>query len=203
MKIELQNEDKIVVELTRTDLKTLDITYEDMDYSNIETRRVIWTLLDEAKRVLGKDISPAERMLIEALPLEDGGCVLYFTVLPSSGYDKNSKRLVMKKEAEPILLYTKDCDSFIGAVEILKDTGGRHKGFNSYILSDAYYTVVYPKLTQSDYFIRNLCEYCDIVDADMTKISEVSEYGKHLKSFSERIDSGAPVFSAENIASRN
>ncbi|HZK21372.1 MAG TPA: adaptor protein MecA [Oscillospiraceae bacterium] len=203
MKIELQNEDKIVVELTKTDLKSLDITYEDMDYSNIETRRVIWTLLDEAKRVLGKDISPAERMLIEALPLEDGGCVLYFTVLPSSGYDKSSKRLVMKKEAEPILLYTKDCNSFIDSVGILKEMSGRHKGYSSYILSDAYYTVVYPKLTQSDYFVRGLCEYCDIVDADMTKISQVSEYGEYLKSFSERVDCKTPIISAENIASCN
>ncbi|HOD02997.1 MAG TPA: adaptor protein MecA, partial [Clostridiales bacterium] len=105
MKIELHNEDKIVVQLTSMDLKTLDITYEDMDYANIETRRVIWTLLDEARRVLGKDISTTERMLIEALPSEDGGCVLYFTVLPSSGCENSGKRLVMKKEAEPILLY--------------------------------------------------------------------------------------------------
>ncbi len=203
MKIELQNGDKIVIELTSLDLKTLDITYEDMDYSNIETRRVIWTLLDEARRVLGKDISTAERMLIEALPSDDGGCVLYFTVLPSSGQDRNGKRLVMKKEAEPMLLNTGDCDSFIGAVESLKSMGNRHKGFCSFYLAGEYYTVVYPKLTQSEYIVRSLCEYCDIVEADTVKISEISEHGKYIESFSQRVDSCSPVACAENVASRN
>lgn len=203
MKIELHNEDKIVVQLTSMDLKTLDITYEDMDYANIETRRVIWTLLDEARRVLGKDISTTERMLIEALPSEDGGCVLYFTVLPSSGCENSGKRLVMKKEAEPILLYTANCDSFIGVIETLKGCRNKHKGFSSYILAGEYYTVIYPKLTQSEYFITHLCEFCDIYESDIKKISEIIEYGKYIESFSERGDSGSSVACAENIASRN
>ncbi len=81
MKIEAPQENKIVVELTDEDMTDLDITYEKMDYSNIETRRVIWTLLDRARRTLGRDIDPSGKMLIEALPKPTGGCVIYFTVL--------------------------------------------------------------------------------------------------------------------------
>ena len=81
MKIEAPQENRIVVELTRADMSELDITYEEMDYSNIETRRVIWTILDRARTVLCRDIDPSEKMLIETVPTEDGGCVLYFTVL--------------------------------------------------------------------------------------------------------------------------
>lgn len=198
MKIELQNEDKIVVELTSSDLKTLDITYEDMDYSNIETRRVIWTLLDEARRVLGKDINTAERMLIEALPSDNGGCILYFTVLPASGCDRSSKRLIMKKEAEPILLCTEECDNFIGAVEALRKMENRYKSFNSYLLENEYYIIVYPKLTHSDYCIRCLCEYCDIIETDRTGFSKIDEYGKYLDSFSEEIDCSLSVRGCED-----
>ena len=68
MKIEAPEENKIVVRLTADDMTKLHITYEEMDYANIETRRVIWTLLDEARRELGRDIDPSGRMLIEALP---------------------------------------------------------------------------------------------------------------------------------------
>ena len=81
MKIEAPEENKIVVRLTADDMTKLHITYEEMDYANIETRRVIWTLLDEARRELGRDIDPSGRMLIEALPAREGGCVLQFTVL--------------------------------------------------------------------------------------------------------------------------
>ena len=81
MKIEAPQENKIVVELTREDMCELDITYEEMDYGNIETRRVIWTILDRARRTLRRDIDPSEKMLIETAPTPQGGCVLYFTVL--------------------------------------------------------------------------------------------------------------------------
>ena len=54
MKIEAPEENKIVVRLTADDMTKLHITYEEMDYANIETRRVIWTLLDEARRELGE-----------------------------------------------------------------------------------------------------------------------------------------------------
>ncbi len=81
MKIEAPSENKIIVDLTGEDMCALDITYEEMDYSNIETRRVIWTLLDQARQTLGRDIDPTVRMLIEAMPKKSGGCVLSFTVM--------------------------------------------------------------------------------------------------------------------------
>ena len=51
-----------------------------MDYSNIETRRVVWTLLDRAGHELKRDIDPSVRMIIEAVPAGRGGCVLKFTL---------------------------------------------------------------------------------------------------------------------------
>ncbi len=83
LKIEAISDNRISVELTQQDMTELDITYEEMDYSNIETRRVIWTLLDRARETLGRDIDPCGRMLIEAVPKPEGGCTLNFTVLTS------------------------------------------------------------------------------------------------------------------------
>lgn len=80
MKINSPNKAKIIVELTRDDMTELDITYENMDYSNIETRRVIWTLLDKARLELGRDIDPSGKLTIETIPLEKGGCVIFFTI---------------------------------------------------------------------------------------------------------------------------
>lgn len=81
VKIVSPQENKIVVELTLADMTELDITYEEMDYGNIETRRVIWTILDRARHTLCRDIDPSGKMLIESVPTPDGGCVLYITVL--------------------------------------------------------------------------------------------------------------------------
>jgi hypothetical protein len=46
LKIEAISDEKILVALSDKDMDELQITYDEMDYSNIETRRVIWTILD-------------------------------------------------------------------------------------------------------------------------------------------------------------
>ena len=81
MRIEAHDDYRIAVELSDEDMDELEITYEDLDYSNIETRRVLWTILDEARQALGKEINLSEKMLIEAVPSGKGGCTIYFTVL--------------------------------------------------------------------------------------------------------------------------
>lgn len=80
MKIESPNESKIIVELSDEDMTNLDITYDELDYSNIETRRVIWTILAKARKLLGRDIDPSGEMTIETLPSGEGGCMILFTV---------------------------------------------------------------------------------------------------------------------------
>lgn len=102
MKIEAPESNKIVIRLTAGDLSKLHITYEEMDYANIETRRVIWTLLDEARRELGRDIDPSGRMLIEALPAKEGGCVLRFTVLQQEE-QVQQPRLSLRRSVSPLI----------------------------------------------------------------------------------------------------
>ena len=71
---------KFLVGLSRRDMEQLDITYDKMDYSNIETRRVIWTILERVRQSTGKDVDPSGNLMIEAAPDSAGGCFLMFTV---------------------------------------------------------------------------------------------------------------------------
>ena len=68
MDIQPISSNKFLVGLSRDDMIDLDITYDDMDYSNIETRRVIWTILDTVRRDTGRDVDPSGSLMIEAAP---------------------------------------------------------------------------------------------------------------------------------------
>ena len=68
MKIQAPAENRITIELSARDMDALNITYEQMDYSNIETRRVVWTLLDRAGHELKRDIDPSGRMISKRCP---------------------------------------------------------------------------------------------------------------------------------------
>jgi len=124
LKIEATQENKIIVELTESDMLELGITYDQMDYSNIETRRVIWTLLDRARQTLGRDIDPSGKMLIEALPGLRGGCVIYFTVLEGDMRPCGSKSLVQVKKESAVATYEfASLDALMDCAEAIRHSG--------------------------------------------------------------------------------
>lgn len=116
MNINSPAEDKIIVELTEQDMLGLDITYDEMDYSTTETRRVIWTLLDEAGKALGRELDPSRRMIIEAIPKSEGGCVLNFTLLDTAKRI-NPQKQFLKKQSGCILCEFDNLDILYRAAE--------------------------------------------------------------------------------------
>ncbi len=119
MKINSPAENRIIVDLNKQDMIELDITYEEMDYSTIETRRVIWTVLDAAGKVLGKTLDPSRRMIIEAIPRNEGGCTLFFTILEDSKSSLHRKS-TLKKQVESIICEFPDLESLFSAVSKLE-----------------------------------------------------------------------------------
>ena len=179
MKIESNGEEKITVTLSQTDMNDLDITYDEMDYSNIETRRVIWTILDKARKTLGKSVDTDGKLLIEVSPSEDGGCILHFTNSPL-GDSKSKKRLIMKKEAEPILFCPWDENSFLDCLKIAPKLKDFIKASEPYEYNDSFYIIFRPKLTFSEKILHILCEFGNACISTEWEISKLYEYGTAL-----------------------
>ena len=181
MNIQADGDEKFAVTLSHQDMNELDITYDEMDYSNIETRRVIWTVLDEAKRVLGKPINTDGRLLVQVSPADDGGCLMLFTQMPL--LENNSKkRLVMKKDAEPILWRAFDCNSFLDALNILKNQTQFTRNIETYLYKNKYYIIIHPKPSFLEKIELSLCEYGETVEGDKGSIAKIYEYAKPLLS---------------------
>ncbi len=80
MKINAPKEEYIFIELNRSDMEKLHLSYAEMDYSNEETRKAIYSVLREAKLSLGQNFELSDTLKVEALPRDDGGCLLFFTI---------------------------------------------------------------------------------------------------------------------------
>jgi len=91
MRIEAITRRKIVVELSPEDMTTLDITYEALDYASVDTRRVIWVILDRVRECTGCDIDPSGQLLIDAMPRPTGGCILFFTLRGAGGASEGAE----------------------------------------------------------------------------------------------------------------
>lgn len=179
LKIEADGEEKISVTLTENDMKDLDITYEDMDYSNIETRRVIWTILDEAKRVLGKNINIDNRLLVQVSPAECGGCVIRFTQSDNKS-SFSGRRLIMKKDCEPILFRAFDTDAFIDCKKTLDEMKSYSQSIELFRCDGEYYAVIKPQVSSTDKMLMRLCEYGDAAISQRKEICRVYERGISL-----------------------
>lgn len=70
------SESALKVCLTREDMELYDIEFDELDYSNTQTRRIIWSILDEAKRTLGFE-AVRENIYIRAFKCMSGGCELF------------------------------------------------------------------------------------------------------------------------------
>jgi hypothetical protein len=100
MRIEAITRRKIVVELSAEDMSALDITYEALDYASVDTRRVIWVILDRVRECTGCDIDPSGQLLIDAMPRPTGGCILFFTLRsnPSDGAEPAAEPFAAPRE---------------------------------------------------------------------------------------------------------
>ena len=96
MKINPVNDYRVEVELCEAEMDRLGLTFEAMDWADVDTRRALWSLVG-LLREQGVNVRLSGRLLIEAGKLPDG-VRLCFTSLPNA----KTPRLRLKKET-PVL----------------------------------------------------------------------------------------------------
>ena len=114
MKMEVLAPDRLKILLGGEDLTKFDISFNELDYSKAQTKRVVWQLLDKARKETGFDATNG-RLMIEALPALDGGCVLYVTLLAKNDL-LTPKRICMKRiKSSPYVLEFEDAQAMLSA----------------------------------------------------------------------------------------
>ena len=115
MRIVPVNEYRVEVTLTEEELDGFDITYEQLDYADPDTRRVLWTLLCEIRRRGGVDLDLSGKLLIEVTREADGSCRVCFTSLPPKEGQNASVKQLVKTETPPVALECAGLDDAIRA----------------------------------------------------------------------------------------
>ncbi len=102
MELLIISENKIKISLTKNDLDGYKISCDDIDYDTTETRRVVWSLLDDVKKQVGFDAGKS-RIFVQMYPSRDGGCELYISKL-----GKQSSRSLVNAEQKGDTLSKED-----------------------------------------------------------------------------------------------
>lgn len=163
MEIVRISEEKLKLTLCKEDLEKYSLKIEELDYDKTETRRVIWQILDDAKKRTGFDAA-SDRALIEAYPGRRGGCEIYVTLL----CDKKRKRGV---RGRPGIYRFGSAEALFGlCAELTREK--RHYESDLYRLprDTAYYLLIKEPLEES---IRK--------ENTLSPLSFIEEYGERCK----------------------
>jgi hypothetical protein len=99
--------------------------------------------------------------------------------MPSADY-KSRKKLVMKKEVEPLLFKTLDEDAFLDSLELLKPLTDLYKNFHIYLYRKNIYFVIYPEISKADKIAYILSDFGDVLFGETELLSHIFEYGSRL-----------------------
>lgn len=177
MKIDSPTEDRIIVELSKKEMKELDITYEEMDYSALETRKVIRSVLDAAGKVLGIDVDFSRRMFIEAIPEADGGCILSFTLLGRKISHFSSSTL--KKQSGMMLCEFSDIQKLMDCAKTFPQEELSIN--NSLYELDGYYRLIFQSIGNMTNLRRHMKEYCDEISLEKSECEITDEHWNLIK----------------------
>lgn len=144
MTIELIDPNKIKITLTKADMQKINITYEELDYKDENTKEVLNVLLDLAKSELGFD-STGFRLFVEVF--EDAGdeCVFFFTRIEKSPSSKAASKIQVKRQSIlPVILNFSNFDD-IGKISILLSKNAKLRPISSdlYKYKDNYSLIIY------------------------------------------------------------
>lgn len=181
LKIELCGEDRLRITLNQADLEQLSISFEELDYGRMEIRRIIWELLDEANRRTGFDSSKG-KLLIEAMPLLDGGCVLYFTILPREYDQKNRpKKLHLRRLGGPYVYEFQGADELMSVCSRLsREYPDAIPKSTVYQMDHSYRLVIYTREDTCKTCAPLLSEYGSPAGEGSAAAAFAAEHGKML-----------------------
>ena len=91
MELILISDSKLKIMLTSEDMREYSLDCKSLDYANTETRRAVWSILDEAKHKTGFDAAQ-ERVFVQVYPSIRGGCEMFVTKIGDSEIKNNFSR---------------------------------------------------------------------------------------------------------------
>ena len=176
MKIEQLNEQTIRILLSAADMEQMDLTYEELDYSNTATQRAVARILQRIRAQEGL-LLDRRRLLIEAFPENGGGCVLYLNLLEDpAGQERHSFDT-------PLVFGFDGLEELVAACGRLLD-GSSHLITNSelFLSGKSYRLLLYTYCRMERRIIRLVREYGAYLGKGPVLCAFVKEHGKPLLS---------------------
>lgn len=168
MKIDAIDEKSILVELSKEDLSKSEITYEELDYKNERTRKLVRRILETIRLETGRIVSENSTLEVEVMPDSFGGCLMIF----------KEKRAAEPEEADKTaVFFSKNINDFIDCARALKKMKAQQESGGLFSAEGAFFLLL-PGCSREKRSV--LSEYLEETAFSKAKLGFLLEYGKCL-----------------------
>ena len=168
MTFEALNDNVMLVELSGDEMEKFHITYDSLNGNNEITQSALKSLLQKID--VENRISKGERVLVEALPTDNGGCFFIFT------FTRINKRRYRVKRNDISLIFQANClNDFLDFVSTTKKGMKINQNCQAYQIDSNYFLFI-PK--GSDRLNAVVREFGTV--SENTDYERLQEYGKKL-----------------------
>ncbi len=168
MTFETLNDNVMLVELSGEEMEEFHITYESLNESNEKTQKALKSLLHKIDT--DNRISKGEKVLVEAMPTENGGCFFIFTFTQIV-----KRRYKVKRNNESSILKTDNLDNLLDFISIVNREKFSKQKCEIFRLDSTYFLFI-PKANERINAV--VCEYGE--NLKPVNYDSLKEYGKPL-----------------------
>ncbi len=135
MNFETLNDNVMLIELSREEMEKLHITYESLNDGNEKTQIALKTLLSRIDTE--KRLSKGEKVIVEAMPTENGGCFFILTFT----YNKK-KRYKVKRNESSFVFCAENINDFLDFISTAKKSVDCQQICQAYKLKNNYFLFI-------------------------------------------------------------
>ena len=135
MNFETLNDNVMLIELSREEMEKLHITYESLNDGNEKTQIALKTLLSKIDNE--KRLSKGEKVIVEAMPTENGGCFFILTFT----YSKK-KRYKVKKNESSFIFCADNINDFLDFISVVRKNTDYQQICQAYKLKNNYFLFI-------------------------------------------------------------
>lgn len=177
MNIHQNKDNRVIIELTKADMTTYKISYDNMDYNDDKTRELLNDLIFLAEKQLDRDFSEFNKMVIDVMPEDGGGCIILLTLKNNT---KSSKTNV-KSAGSGLLCELFSPQSIFTFAENLSVKKQKIINSRLYLIDEKRYAaLIKPYFLNSDEMYDFLSEYGEVRFANTAACAYLSEHSKLL-----------------------
>lgn len=174
MNVLAENEYRIGLTLSYKELADYGVTYEQLDYSDIGTRRFLWAVTEDIRKNCGYNVSLSGRILIEVMKQGDDRVKIYLTRLSEKNSDDYSLKQLIRNDRFCITAQFSCFEKMLQAASCC-ETDAQSTLFEK---DGKYRLTFYPDEKSREKLISFLCEFSDALSESPVEEARCNEMWK-------------------------